>query len=554
MRIAAAVAACLLAFPAVAQELPPAADPGVVQRRFEIPRPSVPDTDGLAPAAPRLVPPPGAESVQFILREVIVEGSQVYDAEQLARAWAPHLSKQVSLATVFEIAGRLTARYRNDGFVLSQVIVPPQEVDDGRIRLRAIEGFVEEVLIEGEAHLPALWEAHAERIRTARPLDANTLERAVLLLNDLPGAGVRAVLRPSGKTVGASHLVLLAAQEPALAYLDTNNRGTRFLGRYQGEIGVTLNSWLDRYEETQLRFTHTFDNELALLSLDHSEQIGTNGTLLTLSFSYADTEPGGTLRAFDVEGEAVSGAISLRHPFIRSRTQNLVGWARFDYLDSSNDILRRSLSEDRIRALRIGASYDIVDRFEGINLLVAELSRGVDVLNATDFGDANNSRLGAKGSFAKVHVSASRLQRLGGGFNVLGTLSGQYAFDLLLSAEQFTFGGADLGRGYDAAEIIGDHGLASSIELQWGRALGFAALEGIQLFASYDFGVVWQRDERLPVRRSTASSVAVGARLNLTPWLSARVSVALPLTRPATVDRDDGAHKPRLFFGLTARY
>jgi hemolysin activation/secretion protein len=138
--------------------------------------------------------------------------------------------------------------------------------------------------------------------------------------------------------------------------------------------------------------------------------------------------------------------------------------------------------------------------------------------------------------------------------NVLLTAAGQYAFDPLLSSAQFTFGGSDLGRGYDSAELIGDHGVAGGVELQWGLATGRSYLEGLQLFAAYDYGVVWQRDRSLPDRRSSGSTAALGTRLNLTSWLSGELEVALPLTRPATIDRSDGERKPRFFFAFTARY
>ena len=37
---------------------------------------------------------------------------------------------------------RMSARYRNDGYILSQVIVPAQSVEGGVVRLQAIEGHV----------------------------------------------------------------------------------------------------------------------------------------------------------------------------------------------------------------------------------------------------------------------------------------------------------------------------------------------------------------------------------------------------------------------------
>ncbi|HBF99532.1 MAG TPA: ShlB/FhaC/HecB family hemolysin secretion/activation protein, partial [Alphaproteobacteria bacterium] len=54
-----------------------------------------------------------------------------------------------------------------------------------------------------------------------------------------------------------------------------------------------------------------------------------------------------------------------------------------NYKNSSTDLRDTLLSEDRIRAARIGVSGDMVDKLRGISLLDLELSQGLDILNAS---------------------------------------------------------------------------------------------------------------------------------------------------------------------------
>ncbi len=550
--ITVGVLASLCALSAFAQVVvPPAADPGVQQRRFrELPKPA-------ATAAPiagpeRLPMPADPDAVRFTLRSVSVEGATIYTQAELATAFSDAIGKEATLGTVFAIAERLTARYRNDGYVLSQVIVPPQDVSSGDLRLVAIEGTVSDVQVEGDIDRPRLWEQRSARIEAGKPATARLLERELLLSNDLPGAGVRAVLTP-GTEVGSSTLVLAAASEPVLGYARVANRGSRFLGPYQGELGVSLNSLFGLYDQTTLRAIHTPDGEFGLYAIDHSEQLDSRGTVLRLSFSYTRTHPGATLAELDVAGSSYSGSVGVEHPLLRSRAANVTASVRFDYLDSDNDLSGLALSSDRIRTLSAGFNADWVDRLEGVNLARFDLARGLDVLDASGESDTT-THPGASSEFTTLNARVQRLQRIGGGVNLQLTAAGQYALDRLLSSSQFTFGGSDLGRGYDSAELIGDHGVAGGVELQWGLATGLSWMESFQLFGAYDYGVVWQRDRTLPDRRSSGSSAALGTRLNLTPWLSGELEVALPLTRPATIDRSDGEREPRFFFAVTARY
>lgn len=539
----------------LAQEIPPATDPGVIRQRFE--PPPTPSAE-LASTFEEPTKPTFTQTdsdVSFTLSDIVITGVSVYGERDFDELWRLHVGKEVSLDELSEIAASITVRYRSDGFVLSRAIVPVQDVTDGRVTIQVFEGYVDEVRIEGTVDRPKLWDRHVEQLKQSTPLNARTLERTVLLLNDLPGNSVRAILNASDQNVGASSITFVPSTSQLSMYFDSNNRGTRFLGPYLAEVGLGVYSWLGRYESTNLRINQTYNKDLSLFSLDHSEVLCACGTRLSLSGSYLRSEPGSELRALDVEGESFSGALAVSHPVIRSRGMNLTTYGRFEFLNSSNDVAKRSLSKDKVRSLRFGASFDATDRFRGVSLALLELSQGLPIFGATQTGDDALSRPGADGTYTRLYARAQRLQRIGSGINLLYQMSGQYGFDRLLAPEQFSFGGDDFGRGYDAAELIGDHGLASLVEVHWGRALGYTYLEGAQLFVSYDYGSIWRRDETQPGgKRSSASSFAFGARLNVASWLAARVTAALPLTRSPTIDRDDGKKRMRFFFGLTARY
>ncbi|MGH8463942.1 MAG: ShlB/FhaC/HecB family hemolysin secretion/activation protein, partial [Pseudomonas sp.] len=125
----------------------------------------------------------------------------------------------------------------------------------------------------------------------------------------------------------------------------------------------------------------------------------------------------------------------------------------------------------------------------------------------------------------------NRLQALPAGFDLLLTAEGQYAWDPLLSSEEFGYGGQRLGRGYDASAIVGDHGIAGGIELRKSHVLPKAGV-ALQPYAFYDIGKVWNIDPSSKDQQS-GSSTGLGLRGSHQDGWQADLSLAIPLTRRA---------------------
>jgi hemolysin activation/secretion protein len=190
---------------ALAQTVPPSSDPSRLPERVtEQPR--------LPRAAPLVISPQegtkapeGAEKLKFKLRSLTVKGSSVYSSGDLVQEWSGMLGREVSVDEIFKLADKLSARYRTDGYVLSQVIVPHQEIDGGRVTLQAVEGYLSDVKFEGDPLPSLLQDAQATRLKASRPLRADVMERALLLFRGVQGFTTTSVLQAApGSDTGAS--------------------------------------------------------------------------------------------------------------------------------------------------------------------------------------------------------------------------------------------------------------------------------------------------------------------------------------------------------------
>lgn len=542
------------------------ADPGRVESQITLPRatpstvPQIEVRDGPAQAAPA-----GAENITFVLNDIRFDGVSAYSPDQLRAFYASSIGQTISLADLYGIANAMTRKFRNDGYILTQVIVPPQTIDGGTVRLQVVEGYVSRVSValesgaraEGDAAM-SLINDMAARISTGRALNVRDLERYMLLINDLPGVRARGVLAPSPTEVGAAELSVLLQRDPFEAVIGVDNYGTRFLGPVQFSGAASFNSAFGYNERLTAQVALAPEPgdglELGYIALNYSQPLLPNGLRLDVNTSYTGTDPGYTLKQFDVKGISRFLGISLSYPFIRTRATSLYTSMTLDLrnVDTRNNI--EDTRKDRIRAARLAARLEHLDTLFGAGLNVADLqlSRGLDIMGASSRNNPNKSRADADGEFTKLNAEVQRLQRITPQVNLLLAARGQLSSGALLSSEEFGVGGMGYGRGYDPSEIVGDDGIAGKVELQWNLPPQFDVLTSNQLFGFYDVGRVWNDDPAAAgLERQSAASAGFGIRAKIMDATSADLTVAFPLTRRVQTMGDKDA---RVFMSLSHRF
>jgi hemolysin activation/secretion protein len=544
---------------ALAQNVPSSVNPAKLEQRFEQKQPSLPPSR-LAPVqAPDSQLPDSVKQQlakkRFVLKSVVVEGNTVYSNEALKSSYSDMLGKEVSMLDAQSIARRITDQYRRDQFILSQAIIPPQEIKNGVLKVRVIEGYISDVRVEGDTKYGNIINQYGEQIKKQRPIKTSDLERYLLLMDDLPGSTAKGLVRPSPTQPGAAELVVTLELKKFEGSYTLDNRGSKFVGPNQHTATFAANSIFGVYDRTTVRvITTSPTTELRFIDLQHEQQVGKEGTRLVFTGSYSHSEPGDSLKILDIHADSTFFQVKVLHPFQRSRQENLVGRAIFDVRNTETDVFgNTNLSEDRLRVVRLGGSYDFADKLFGVNLIDAQVSHGLDVFGATDDND-NESRSDAEHPFTKFNLDVTRTQALPRGFSIFTAASAQYSLDRLLAAEQFSIGGAAFGSAYDPSELSGDHGIAGRVELRYGQALGDPFLNSYQVYGFYDIGRVWVEDAGAGGNdKMSLASAGLGLRTNFSEHFSGDFQVADPLTKEVN-NQGGHAKSPRLFFSLIGRF
>ncbi len=502
---------------------------------------------------------PEAEKIKFKLTNIILEGNHVYSNAQLLPIYQKKLNTKISIAELQNLVQDITNFYRNNGYILSRAILPPQHVENGAVRVRIIEGYIDKVKIVGNPRgARKMLLAYGEKISSNRPTQISVMEKYLRLANEIPGVEVKAVLEPSKTETGASDMDLAVQEEIVNASLSYDNYGTLYIGPLQLTAMTSVNSIFRSGDSTRLTYlSATHGKELHYLDLAYQTPLGTNGLQGTVGGNQSLTTPGLNLAPIQTQGVANTYYASLQYPLIRSRSQDLTLDGGFTYLDSKTTVFYRNilLYNDHIRPVRFGGIYNFADRFNGTNSALLHIEQGLNILGASSNPNSfTTSRFGADGIFTKLNGQIAHIQPFFSRFSFYTLAQLQYSFNPLLSSEQFGFGGSQVGRGYDPAEILGDRGAAGTLELRVDTYPESFIMKTMQFYTYYDAGVIWNI-KNLPniKQKQSATSTGAGVRFAISKLLSGNLMYTQVLTKSIASETIVGRGRtPKIYFSLVA--
>ena len=487
---------------------------------------SQPETPRLKRASPEAAHPGTAF---FALNFISVEGSRAVSEAELMKGVKKYIGRPVSQQDLSDIAERMTAVYRAAGYHLSRVIVPPQDVQGGRLVLRAIEGRIEDVSVKGgHGDVSDIKKALAS-ISQEQPSRLKTLERSLLLLNERPGTRVvDTTLDEIEPSSGRFRLVVTIDTWSVFAAVGVDNMGSRSSGPQQVYGSVFLNSFFSSGDSFSTSFNEIpgAPRELRLTRMSYDIPLGVDSWRGGVSASRSDVRPGderqlvGTHSRTDVFDAHASFApvLTQRHSLWLSTSVALN--------KSYEDTIAGGVYRDQFATITLGADYKGQFFSDSWTYLSAFVRRGTPYS-----GSASDPLLPiSRGSldFTVARATASHYQTLFGALSTRLVVSGQWASQPLPLSQQFNLGGNSFGRGFDAGLLAGDRALAGTAELRYDFALKTGYMKSMQLFSFVEGGAVTSLDRTFD-KVDRLASAGVGVRATINDKLEASVAVARPI-------------------------
>lgn len=429
------------------------------------------------------------------LTDVVADGATAISSAAVDQAVADLLRRELDLGVLCEARDRITALYAQTGRPLTRVELPEQRISGGVLRLRVIEGYFTGARVEnGGAMGPSATLAadYLIALETGRPAEWNDVERALLLVRELPGAEVQLALRPAPGGPGA--LEAVAAFAPRRKFdiaLSAQRMGSHEFGADSVSARIDANSFTPWGERTSLILSSSTSGAQQIAQLMEEVRLGSSGAILFGDLMYSRSAPEGVLEPLELEGEAILGSLGVRYPVVRSRALSADLSARFESIDQENDLgifaglgVPTTLFQDQLRV--ISAELRSVWRPVHLSGFAAggsvEVRRGVEGFGSSRAGDPLLSRGEGRPEFTAVRAQARVRQNFWsagstGGPWMSANVQTQWADGPLLAYEEQQLGNYTIGRGFDPGAATGDTGVGIQLEAGWAVPVDRAAVE-----------------------------------------------------------------------------
>lgn len=463
-------------------------DAGALRQQIEqgresaLPRQSV-------PAKPTQAEPIWPQSgIKVEVKKVVVVGNTLMTQEQLQPVLAPFIDRSLNYSQLQAAAAAVAEFYRSQGWVV-RAYLPQQNIDDGQVTIQIVEAVYGGLKLEGPTPArvspPQIQQIFDAQQALGAPLNADVLDRALLLADDLPGVAVSGSLR-EGLQSGQTDLVLKLADEPLIVgEVGLDNTGSRSTGAQRLTGNLSLNSPFQAGDLLGANFIHTEGSDY--LRLAFTVPVNASGWRLGINTSAMNYKLiGSDFAALNAKGNSSTTGLEANYPLIRTRQQNIYFSTTLDHKAYDNQADAATTTRYNVNSLGLGLAGNLFDKLWGGGANSASLNFSSGQLDLT--GSPNQALVAsstkAEGTFNKLRYSANRQQVISDTVSFSATLSGQWSSKNLDSSEKFYLGGINGVRAYPSGEAGGTSGQLLNLEMRWRMQ------EGLNLVAFYDFGAI----------------------------------------------------------------
>ncbi|MBF0183330.1 MAG: hypothetical protein HQM06_02925 [Magnetococcales bacterium] len=361
-----------------------------------------------------------------------------------------------------------------------------------------------------------------------KPLTQHQLDNELILLGNMPGIDVEAVLEPGRNPVerGATNLLLEPKFQKYEATIGADNYGSKYMGPWLGWAKVAAHPFIKHGDDFSLLGVTAKDfNEFHYLQMDYrypfardalsflpfiEQQSGRYGRF---SVRWDDGYPGGEMKSFNVSKSGYAIDFSLGKDTHIDRNLKRTFEVGLNVAEMKTNLFEKKFIHERVSKLKLSPQYEYSREIIETGMLAADknswpgpekistsfnISKGIKFLDHyNDKGNALATRHDAEPTFTQFHghikiskefkrsnycnndsmsankhdctVMAYMLNNaIGENINrlfVSGEFDLQYTNEPLPSPEEIGYGGRHFGTAFDISKIVGDRGYGLRFEV-----------------------------------------------------------------------------------------
>lgn len=418
----------------------------------------------------------------IFVRDFKLENVEFIPEAEIQKVLEPFKNRDLSMHQLEEATQAITALYQKKGYVVVKAYLPKQSISDGVIIIRILIGTYAPSSSSENNSLVRDWfinKSLKANLPEGQPVRQKELERAVLVISDMPGAGMPTINIGPGQTPGTTEVFTQVPKGKRFGgYVLSDDMGSRYTGRLRFGAGVDVNSPFGIADKLSVYGLTTDTTGLVNYGAEYGFPLTPNGLRFSFGYSHVYYELGKEFKDLDATGTADIFQGTFTYPLIRSSGQNLLLSLNFAHKDMGNNYAAFDEKKNTQSTLgKVGASHESWTTFLGKPLYTR--IGGYVTGGQLDFTEGDDSR-DTQGWFTYGSLEFISSLALTDRWSLTATGNGQKSFGKNLdSSEQIIVTGLKGVKAY-RENVSGDNGYALNAELKyklpaihnWEHALG----------------------------------------------------------------------------------
>ena len=295
----------------------------------------VPPSDLRLNVTPAPEPPPVSGEtggIRFEVKGFAFTGNTLFPTAELLDAVRPFIGAGRSLDDLESAADRVSAFYRRHGYLVARAYVPPQQIDDGIVRIAVSEGRYGRIDIDNQSRTrdPVIARFFGA-LKPGDVIDERALTRATLLAQDAAGTtGANATISP-GLLPGTSDMTLaVPTARPVSGSVQADNYGQTTTGTARLIGALQWNNPLGIGDQLGARLLGSITGQF-YGNIGYTVPVGGSGFAWGVGYTRSTYSVGGQFDELDAYGSANVFSTFLSYALLRSPSANVFATLGYDH-------------------------------------------------------------------------------------------------------------------------------------------------------------------------------------------------------------------------------
>ena len=429
-------------------------------------------------------------------------------------------NKELTFTQITEITTIITKYYREQGYFVARAYLPVQniKVNNNILEIAVIEGDYGEFILNNNSLVKdSVVQGMIDDAKSRdNVISTDTLERAMLIINDTSGIMVNQADIKPGKEIGSSDFIIKTEKTNRLdGYVLVDNAGGKYTGKNRLMAGLNINSPFNIGDKISLTGLVSNGADLRNGKIAYEAPLTSSGLLGGISYSKTTYN---LVKLPSTSDDLYTGSsntieANLKYPVLRTRNENLYLNMNLANKELKDEFSGINLNPRKTNAITVGADYDklhLVNNFNSssnisLNVKYGNLSFDEEADKTTDGNGANTN-----GNYSKVNLDLSNIIFFTDKLSLSNSLKMQYALGNknLDGSEDISIGGSTGVKLYPSGELSAENGYVFNIEAKYKLANVNKLSNTIGIF--YDRGKAWMSNNKINFESKSLQDVGVG--------------------------------------------